>query len=234
MQSELLKDIVVSVAGDRAKGVVDLLLIKKKVNEFLISKKLGLTINQTRNILYKLADEGLVSFVRKKDKKKGGWYIYFWSINLDKSLLKFQGSLLKDLERLKQEIHLKRSARFYACENCGLEYNEDNALLNNYMCLECGSILQLKDNSKEILEFEKRVKHNEKSLLEVENELKVLRDKEEKNKMRKMRIEEKKRKKEKEVRKKQRDKEKKKLMKINKKPMRGKSNSKKESKKRKR
>ncbi|MBI2632605.1 hypothetical protein HYW75_06375 [Candidatus Pacearchaeota archaeon] len=234
MQSELLKDIVVSVAGDRAKGVVDLLLIKKKVNEFLISKKLGLTINQTRNILYKLADEGLVSFARKKDKKKGGWYTYFWSINLDKSLLKFQGSLLKDLEHLKQEINLKRSARFYACENCGTEYNEDNALLNNYTCIECGNILQLKDNSKEILEFEKRIKHNEKSLLEVENEIKILRDKEEKNKMRKIRVEEKKKKKEKEVRKKQRDKEKKKLLKINKKPLRGKSNSKKEKKRKKR
>ena len=50
--------------------IVDLLYGKANVNEFLIAKKLNVTINQARNILYKLGDEGLVSFIRKKDKKK--------------------------------------------------------------------------------------------------------------------------------------------------------------------
>ena len=47
------------------------IISNKHVNEFIIAKKLDLTINQTRNVLYKLADEGLVSSIRKKDKKKG-------------------------------------------------------------------------------------------------------------------------------------------------------------------
>src|SRR3989344_5879391 len=85
MQIDLLKEIVSSVAGEKAKAVVDLLHQKKNVNEFLVAKKLKLTINQTRNILYKLADEGLVSFIRKKDTKKGGWDTYFWTLNSGKS-----------------------------------------------------------------------------------------------------------------------------------------------------
>ena len=51
MQIELLKSIVSSIAGDKAKGIVELLIKKKNVNEFLIAKKLNLTINQTRNLL---------------------------------------------------------------------------------------------------------------------------------------------------------------------------------------
>src|SRR3989344_5440571 len=77
---DLLKDITSSVGGKNAAQIVDLLLDKKHINEFIVAKKLELTINQTRNILYKLSDEGLVSSIRKKDKKKG-WYTYFWTFH---------------------------------------------------------------------------------------------------------------------------------------------------------
>jgi len=74
MLKDLLKEVVAIVAGKQAEEIADILDSKKHVNEFLIAKKLGITINQTRNILYKLSDFGLVSFIRKKDKRKG-WYI---------------------------------------------------------------------------------------------------------------------------------------------------------------
>ena len=71
MQIKFLKSIVETLTNKQSAAIVDLLVDKKDVNEFLIAKKLGLTINQTRNILYKLSDFGLVSFIRKKDKRKG-------------------------------------------------------------------------------------------------------------------------------------------------------------------
>src|SRR3989338_11520661 len=77
-QIELLKFIVEGLINKQAVPIMDLLSSKKPVNEFTIAEKLGLTINQTRNIIYKLSDFGLVSFTRKKDKRKG-WYIYFWT-----------------------------------------------------------------------------------------------------------------------------------------------------------
>ena len=104
MQIIILKDVVSSIAGEKAKSLVDLLSGKKNVNEFLIAKKLKLTINQTRNILYKLADEGIVSFIRKKDSRKGGWYTYFWTINPEKGMMKFKGSLTKMISDLKIQI----------------------------------------------------------------------------------------------------------------------------------
>ena len=98
MQKDLLKKIALEVGGQSAEGVVDILFGKKHVNEMIIAKKLKLTINQTRNVLYKLGDEGLVSFIRKKDSKKGGWYIYYWTLEAGKSLSKLKENLSTKIE----------------------------------------------------------------------------------------------------------------------------------------
>lgn len=211
MQIEILKDVVSLVAGERAKGIVDLLFGKKNVNEFLISKKLKLTINQTRNVLYKLGDEGLVSFVRKKDSKKGGWYTYFWTLNLGKGLIKFRDKLIKDMDGLKQQINRKKTERFYYSPNCKIEFTEEAALTNNYTCPECGEILQSKDNSKEIVLLEKDLKKNEGMLQKVQEEIEILTEQEEKIKQRRLKSEESKKKAERDAKTKKRARERKKL-----------------------
>ena len=94
MLKKFLKDTIEIIIGKQAEGIIDLLDGKKYVNEFIIAKKLGITINQTRNILYKISDQGLVSFIRKKDKKKG-WYTYFWKLERLKSLEFLKNVLLK-------------------------------------------------------------------------------------------------------------------------------------------
>ena len=85
MLRKFLTDVILSIVGKPGEGLVELLYSKKHVNEFIIAKKLDFTINQTRNLLYKISDQGLVSSIRKKDKKKG-WYTYFWKIEVLKSL----------------------------------------------------------------------------------------------------------------------------------------------------
>ncbi len=171
MQVEFLKEIVLSVAGQSSVGIIDLLFKKKNVNEFLIAKKLNLTINQTRNILYKLADEGLVSFVRKKDSKKGGWYTYFWTLNVGKSLARFSDKLFKDIENLKNQANSRKTKTFYYCKNCQIEYSEENALLYDYTCPECGEILEVKDNTKDIESIEREISKFTRLLEKVDIEL---------------------------------------------------------------
>jgi len=196
MQVNLLKNIVSSIAGQNSAGIVDLLHDKKNVNEFLIAKKLKLTINQTRNILYRLADEGIVSFVRKKDRKKGGWYTYFWTLNTGKGLLKFKDNLSKTIEGLKTQLNTRRTERFYYCANCQIESNEESALLHQYTCPECGEVLQLKDKSKEIENLEKEISKLEGVMGSVEQERGLITKKEDMARARKMRAEEKKKSKE--------------------------------------
>ena len=93
MLKTFLKEVVAIVVGKQAEDIIDMLDRDKYINEFLIAKKLGITINQTRNILYKISDHGLISSIRKKDKRKG-WYTYFWRIEILKSL-EFLANIIK-------------------------------------------------------------------------------------------------------------------------------------------
>lgn len=192
MQINLLKNIVSSIVGNSAIGIVDLLYNKKNVNEFLIAKKLKMTINQTRNILYRLADEGLVSFIRKKDSKKGGWYIYFWTLNSGKSLIKSKDKLIKTIGTLEQQLSQRKHERFFYCKNCEMEFTEDIALTNNYTCPECGQVLDIKDTSSEVSQYEKEIAKFKALLMQVGEEVQVIGVKENKARERKRKAEEKK------------------------------------------
>lgn len=203
MQIKLLKDIVADIAGNPAVEIVDLLAEKKDVNEFLIAKKLKLTINQTRNILYKLSDAGLVSFIRKKDKRKG-WYIYFWTLNSLKSLELLENKFLEEIALLKKQLENKKTKRFYFCETCNVEVGEETALLNEFTCRECGQIYTLAVNDKIIHELESKINKLKKALeIIVEEKGKAL-NKQDKKRSRVRKKEEREEKKEKEKKRKKR------------------------------
>lgn len=143
----LLKTIVVSLTSPAASSVIDALYDKKNVNEFLIAKRLKLTINQTRNILYRLADEGLVHFIRKKDVKKGGWYTYFWTLNMSKSVQRYVTLLEEQRAVLHAQLHAQQTGRFYVCPHCHVEYTEEHAIEHDYSCPECGEVVLIKDTA---------------------------------------------------------------------------------------
>ena len=154
MLDKFLKDVVTIIVGKYAEPIVDLLNSKKHVNEFIIAKKLDITINQTRNILYKLSDHGLVSSIRKKDKKKG-WYTYFWKIELTKALEFLRNVRLKQMNNMNNQIKNRETKQFYICDRCNIEVNEESALLYDFTCNECGEIFKIRDNSKLLKELRK-------------------------------------------------------------------------------
>ncbi|MFH1711507.1 MAG: hypothetical protein ABH840_04305 [Nanoarchaeota archaeon] len=177
MQIKLLNDILSNVVGRQASEIVTLLAGKKNVNEFILAKKLKLTINQVRNILYKLSHAGLVSFTRKKDKRKG-WYTYFWTLNIGKSLELLESNLNKELEGLKNQLNNRESRRFYFCNTCKTEVNEETALLHNFTCNECGEVYELQTDKKIINDLILKIKKLESGMLIIEEELSKVRVKE--------------------------------------------------------
>ena len=190
MLKKFLKEIVVMVVGRPVEEIVDLLDSKKHVNEFLIAKKMDITINQARNILYKLSDSGLVSSIRKKDKRKG-WYTYFWKIEILKSLEFLKDALKKRIDQLNHQIKSREVKQFYICERCKIEFNEENALLHDFTCNECGNIFSMRDNTKILREFKKNLNKLEKELNFVEEEIKKEREKIDKIKLKEIKKEEK-------------------------------------------
>jgi transcription factor E len=176
MLKDFLKEVVVIVVGKQAEEIVDLLDGDKYVNEFIIAKKINLTINQTRNILYKISDSGLVSSIRKKDKKKG-WYTYFWKIEVLKSLEFLKEIILKNLNQFKNQIRSRETKRFYVCERCNVEFTEENAMLHDFTCNECGEIFSVKSNEKVLKEFKKNEEKLGKKLELVNEEIKKEKEK---------------------------------------------------------
>ena len=181
MQTKFLKSVVEDLINKQATPIIDLLSGKKHVNEFSIAKKLDLTINQTRNILYRLSDYGLVSFIRKKDKRKG-WYIYFWTLNIHQSLSFLEENLKKQLKNLKEQFKSRVEKRFYICNTCSIEVSEESALLNDFSCPECEEIYELSSSEGLRKSLEKTIRKIEREIVLVSVERKVEHEKIEKKK----------------------------------------------------
>ena len=172
MQVNFLKKVVENAAGEQAVKIVELLYNKKDINEFLIAKKLKLTINQTRNLLYKLSNLGIISSTRKKDKRKG-WYIYFWTFNVLKSLNVLESGLKNEIIQLQAQLNNKKTKRFYKCKLCGRDVNEETALLTDFICSECGEVYSLADNTQAIEELSKKINKLQKEIDSVRNEIRI-------------------------------------------------------------
>ncbi|MCW8966712.1 MAG: hypothetical protein OQK82_08530 [Candidatus Pacearchaeota archaeon] len=190
MIEKLLKDAVTITVGKQAENIAPLINTKKHVNEFLIAKKLDITINQTRNILYKLSDHGLVSSIRKKDKKKG-WYTYFWKIEKLKVLLFLQEILNKKKSQFENQIRNRETKQFYVCKTCKIEFNEENAMLYDFTCNECGNTFELNDNTKLLRELKRNLAKIEKEMELIKEEVEKEKKQIEKEKQKKLKKEEK-------------------------------------------
>jgi transcription factor E len=178
-QRRLLHNLVEELAGIETGRIVEILFGKKDVNEFSIAKKMELTINQVRNILYKLSNHGLVSFIRKKDKRKG-WYIYYWTLNTEKCLVMLEQSLVGKIEELNNILGSRETKRFYICKPCGIEISEEKSLEHGFTCEECAEVYELSDNSVPIKDTKARITKKERDLVLIQKELDVAREKEKK------------------------------------------------------
>jgi len=179
MQIKLLSEIVGNVVGKQGAEIVKILEGKKNVNEFIIARKLKLTINQTRNILYKLSDSGLASSTRKKDKRKG-WYTYFWTLNTAKSLELLETNVKNEIDSLKNQLKNREQKRYYVCNTCKTEVSEETALLHNFICSECGEVYALQEDKKILSDLNSKINRLSANLGGIGHELSLLRDKHEK------------------------------------------------------
>jgi len=185
----LLENIVISVVGPGGEKLVDLLHNRQNVNEFLIAKKMDMTINQTRNMLYRLADEGIVGFIRKKDKKKGGWYTYFWTIKTKKTLIKFKDKLRENVLAMEKQLAGLQKGRFFYCKNCETEYSEEDAMLTDFTCPECGEVMEVKETNEAQESIRREIIKLRNALEKLDEEIQTIEGKEEKSKEKRLKAE---------------------------------------------
>ena len=185
VKKQFLQDSISSVIGKMGEEIIKFLDTDKYINEFIIAKKLDNNINQTRNLLYRLSEHGLVSSTRKKDKKKG-WYTYFWRLEALKTLEFLKDMIKKRILQIEQQIQSREMKTFYICERCNIEYNEENALLQDFTCPECGGIFTIKDNAKLVKELKRNLEKFQKEVETIDDEIKGEREKGDKRKSKEM------------------------------------------------
>lgn len=161
--TELINSIVGEVAGEDVIPLVKALKNKKNVSEFRLALQIKTEINLTRNMLYRLFDHNLVSFIRRKDKKKG-WYIYYWTFNPKRVKGIAFGLKRKRLEKLKERLNRENSGQFYICQEKCIRLDFEQASNFEFKCPECGRLLNLDNNSEKIEQIQKEIKMLEKEL----------------------------------------------------------------------
>jgi transcription initiation factor TFIIE subunit alpha len=158
---------VAQVAGTDVVPLVKILKNKKNVSEFKLAEAMKQEVNTTRNMLYRLYNSNLVSFIRKKDKKKG-WYIYYWTFDM-KRIKELLWSLKKKrLEMLKERLGREEEGQFYLCPNECMRLDFDQAMNFQFKCPECGQLIHIEDNTARIEAIKKEIATLEKELAERE------------------------------------------------------------------
>lgn len=163
LSTNLVNDVIAQVAGEEVIPLVKALKNKKNVSEFRLADQIKTEINITRNMLYRLFDNNLVSFIRRKDKKKG-WYIYYWTFNTKRIKYIAKDLKVKRLERLKERLKRENSGQFYICEEKCIRLDFEQATNFEFKCPECGRLLNLDDNLEKIEQIKKEIKELEKEL----------------------------------------------------------------------
>ncbi|MEM4703298.1 MAG: hypothetical protein QXP53_02335 [Candidatus Pacearchaeota archaeon] len=168
---ELIKELIKKVGGKNSEAIASLLYDKKNVNEFKLADKLKMTINQVRNILYKLLEHNILSSTRKKDKKKG-WYTYYWTLETDKSLEALKKIKKQEVKALEQLKHSRQVKQYYSCPNNCIELTAETAMLHDFMCPECGTLLQPSNEDKTIKEISSKIETLNHEIEEIDSFLK--------------------------------------------------------------
>jgi len=161
--SHLVEEVATELVGEEAVPIIKYIKNKKSTSEFKIASGIREEIHKTRNILYRLFDHSLVSFIRKKDKKKG-WYICYW--DLEPQRVKYLVGKIKKqkLENLKDRLKKEQSSTFFMCKNACTRVDFEKAIDMEFKCPECGSLMNQIDNKRtieflnnQILELEKEI-----------------------------------------------------------------------------
>ena len=160
-------DSVSYYVGRDVEAIIKELAGKKDYSEFKLGEALGIEVNEVRNLLYKLHNANLVSFVKKKDNKKG-WYIYYWTLHNDRIGPFLLNEKRNRLYSLREKISKEREQSFFSCKNrcCRLDFDKAFDVL--FRCPECGELLEQDSNEAGDVALDAELAKTEKEVLLLE------------------------------------------------------------------
>jgi len=154
-EEELLRELINRVAGQVGLAIYSL-RPKKEFTDEQISQKLGIEINEIRRALFALYELGLVEYKRKKDDETG-WMEYYWKLNYEKLKDVIKKELLKTLKNLESKVKSESLSVYYICVRGCLKVPYEVAMENNFICPQCGGVLEYLDNSSTMKKAKKEI-----------------------------------------------------------------------------
>ena len=148
---EILTKTTEEAIGEDAIPLVFKLKGRENISEFKLADELKVDVHLVRNILYRLNNFHLATYMRKKDRQKG-WYISYWTLNTKRFTEVYEKLQVNRLENLKEKLKKEQEYRegLYICPNLCTRMNFEHAMELSFTCPECGRILNPQDNAKTI------------------------------------------------------------------------------------
>ncbi len=137
IKNPAIREFLIQKIGEEGLELVEILFKSKKyVSEFVLAEHTGIYVNTVRSLLYKLYENKIVSYTRKREKSRG-WYIYSWMLHPEKLL----DLLINKRKSMIKEIKLKLEApageqKFY-CKKCDVKLPFSSAMEYNFLCPSC-------------------------------------------------------------------------------------------------
>ena len=158
-----IEDVIKELVSEEAIPIVLYLIGRTKVSEFTIAQDLDLEIHKARNLLYRLLEHNILSFLRKKDKVKG-WYICYWDFN--EKIIPFLLERIKTLKlaKLKERLDKESSSTFYMCKNACTRMDFERSMEFNFKCPECGELMDEQNNARTLEFLKERIAELDKDL----------------------------------------------------------------------
>ncbi|MGZ7069602.1 MAG: transcription factor E [Methanobacterium sp.] len=146
LNEPLVQELILEITDDNENSIsIIKCLLEGKVTDEEISEEIELRLNIVRRILYKLYDAGIASYKRSKDPETQ-WYTYSWEFDEEKVVETISEKYKQNSEEIKESLAYEEEHMFFTCIN-GCRYNFEEAAELNFICPECETPLEYKDNS---------------------------------------------------------------------------------------
>ncbi|NON62133.1 transcription factor [Acidianus sp. RZ1] len=163
---KIVLDLAKNLLGDEVVEVLQFLLDKgTEMTDDEMANEMGVKVNEVRKKLYLLADQGLVSYRRTRDKDTG-WYVYYWKVNTDQINEVLLTRKREVLGKLKLRLEYEENNEFYICPKDKSKYTFEESFENEFKCTKCGSSLVYYDSKKIREVLEKKINEMQQEIKE--------------------------------------------------------------------
>ncbi|MAG18272.1 MAG: hypothetical protein CL944_02245 [Candidatus Diapherotrites archaeon] len=164
----LVKDFLISVAGDYAIELVKICSGKRKpVTDEEIGKKLPLKITEIRTILNRLHYRGIACYQKTKNVKTG-WYSYTWEIKAPRIATLILEQQVEEITKLEKEIEFEGTHAFFSAGKDSAFYPFEIAAEYGFKCPDTGRPLKAINNKKRVKDLKKKIDLMKSELTDLE------------------------------------------------------------------